>query len=51
MLRTGRQRPTFEVVGDYDFSYGNDAVLAFESEAGATFDDAQRHQLELFLAR
>lgn len=51
MHRTGRQRPTFEVVGDYDFSFGEQAVEAFEEEAGATFDDAQKYELELFLAR
>lgn len=51
MRRTGRQRPTFEVVGDYDFSYGGNAVEAFEEEAGATFDDAQKYEIELFLAR
>lgn len=51
MRRTGRQRPTFEVVGDYDFSFGADAVAAFEDEAGATFDDAQKYEMELFLAR
>lgn len=51
MLRTGRQRPTFEVVGDYDFSFGSDAVEAFENEAGATFDDSQKYEMELFLAR
>ena len=51
MPRTGRQRPTFEVVGDYDFSFGADAVEAFEEDAGATFDEAQKYELELFLAR
>lgn len=51
MPRTGRQRPTFEIVGDYDFSYGGKAVEAFEEEAGATFDDAQKYEIELFLAR
>jgi len=51
VLRTGRQRPTFEVVGDYDFSFGEKAVEAFEDEAGATFDDAQKYEIELFLAR
>ena len=51
MRRTGRQRPTFEVVGDYDYSFGEQAVDAFEAEAGATFDDAQKYELELFLAR
>ena len=51
MPRTGRQRPTFEIVGDYDFSFGEAAVEAFEEEAGATFDDAQKYEIELFLAR
>lgn len=51
MRRTGRQRPTFEVVGEYDFSFGGHAVDAFEEDAGATFDDAQKYELELFLAR
>ena len=51
MPRTGRQHPTFERVGHYDFSYGLAAVKAFEEEAGATFDQAQRYEMELFLAR
>lgn len=51
MSRTGSQEPTFEVIGSYDFSYGAAAVDAFESEAGATFDDAQKYEMELFLAR
>lgn len=51
MRRTGRQLPTFERVGHYDFSYGFEAVAAFEEEAGATFDQAQRYEMELFLAR
>ena len=51
MSRTGSQEPTFEVIGSYDFSYGAVAVDAFESEAGATFDDAQKYEMELFLAR
>lgn len=51
MQRTGNQRPTFEVVGDYDFSYGDTVVDAFESEAGATFDEAQKYEMRLFLAR
>ena len=51
MPRTGRQAPTFEHVGHYDFSYGFAAVQAFEEEAGATFDQAQRYEMELFLAR
>lgn len=51
MQRTGRQTPTFEHVGHYDFSYGFAAVQAFEEEAGATFSQAQRYEMELFLAR
>lgn len=51
MPRTGRQRPTFEVVGSYAFSFGPEAVEAFEEECGATFDDAQKYEMELFLAR
>lgn len=51
MRRTGRQTPTFEHIGHYDHSYGRVACDTFEEECGATFDDAQRYEMELFLAR
>lgn len=46
----GRQTPTFEVVGDYSMSDGKEAVELFESY-GFGFDEAQRHQMELYLAK
>ena len=50
-MRTGRQEPTFSVVGDYAYSYGKEVVEMFEEEGGATFYPSQKMELELMLAR
>lgn len=50
MARLGRQSPTFEVVGGWAHSDVDECVSAL-SELGASFDQAQEHELELFLAR
>lgn len=50
-MKTGRQEPTFKVVGDYAYSYGDEVVEMFEEEGGATFYPSQKLELELMLAR
>ena len=50
-MRTGRQEPTFSVLGDYAYSYGPEVVEMFEDEGGATFYPCQKMELELMLAR
>ena len=50
-MKTGRQKPTFEVVGKYAYSYGPEVVEMFEAEGGATFFPSQKNELELMLAR
>lgn len=50
-MRTGRQEPTFKVVGKYASSVAADVVEVFESEGGATFFPSQKLELELMLAR
>jgi hypothetical protein len=50
-MRTGRQEPTYSVVGDYAYSYGSEVVEMFEDEGGATFYPSQKRELELMLAR
>lgn len=50
-MRTGRQEPTFSVIGDYAYSYGDEVVEMFEDEGGATFYPSQKKELELMLAR
>ena len=50
-MRTGRQEPTFSVVGDYAYSYGSEVVEMFEEEGGATFYPSQEQELEIMLAR
>lgn len=50
-MKTGRQKPTFEVVGEYAYSYGSEVVDMFEAEGGATFFPSQKNELELMLAR
>lgn len=50
-MKTGRQEPTFSVVGDYAYSYGEEVVEMFEEEGGATFYPSQKKELELLLAR
>ena len=50
-MRTGRQEPTYSVIGDYAYSYGPEVVEMFEDEGGATFYPSQKQELELMLAR
>ena len=50
-MKTGRQRPTFESVGDYAYSIGSEVVEMFEEDGGATFYPSQKYELELMLAR
>lgn len=50
-MRTGRQEPTYSVIGDYAYSYGPEVVEMFEDEGDATFYPSQKQELELMLAR
>ena len=50
-MKTGRQRPTFEKVGNYAYSYGSEVAEMFAEDGGATFYPAQLYELELMLAR
>lgn len=50
-MRTGRQEPTFSVVGKYSYSLSDDVVDVFESEGGATFYPSQKLEMKLMLAR
>jgi len=50
-MKTGRQRPTFEVAGEYAYSYGQEVADMFSEDGGATFYPSQEHELELMLAR
>jgi len=50
-MKTGRQTPTYSVIGDYAYSYGDEVVEMFEDEGGATFYPAQKNELEVMLAR
>jgi len=48
--RYGRQEPTFAAVGDYDYTFGDDAVAFFEGY-GIRFTPYQKQELSLYLAR
>lgn len=50
-MRTGSQRPTFEAIGEFEYSLGEEVVDVFESEGGATFYPSQKYELGLMLAR
>lgn len=50
-MRTGRQTPTFEAVGDYAYTYGSEVVEMFEEDGGATFYPSQKYEMDLLLAR
>ena len=50
-MRTGRQTPTFEKVGEYAYSYGGEVAEMFTEDGGATFYPSQLYELELMLAR
>lgn len=50
MARLGDQRPTFERVGGYSYTDGDEAVSVFRSY-GFDFDAAQLYQMRLYLAK
>ena len=50
-MKTGKQIPTFERIGEYSYSWGRDVAEMFEEDGGATFYPAQRYELDLMLAR
>lgn len=50
-MKTGRQEPTFSVIGEKAYSYGAEVVEMFEEDGGATFYPAQKYELEAMLAR
>ena len=50
MARTGNQRPTFEVVGDYARTDGPEIVSTLAAY-GFSFDAAQAHELDLYAAK
>ena len=47
----GNQEPTYTVIGDYAYSYGDEVVEMFEEDGGATFYPSQKYELGLMLAR
>ena len=49
-IRRGRQEPTFEVVGAYDYSLGEDCIEFF-ARYGIKFTPYQKHELNLYCAR
>lgn len=49
-MKTGKQEPTFEIIGDYASTIGADVAEMFEQDGGATFYPTQRRELELMLA-
>ena len=50
-MRTGNQKPTFSVVGDYAYSYGEEVIEMFEEEGGATFYPSQNGKYKMFSAK
>lgn len=48
--RYGRQEPTFEVIGDYDYTYGS-AISEFFSDYGIKLTPYQQHELDIYAAR
>lgn len=50
-MREGNQTPTYEVVGAYAYSYGDEVVEMFEEDGGATFYPSQKYEMRLMLAR
>ena len=50
-MKTGRQDPTFERIGDYAYSIGDEVVEVFAEDGGATFYPSQLRELNLMLAR
>ena len=50
-MKTGRQEPTFSVVGEYAYSVSDEVIEMFEEDGGATFFPSQKLELEYMLAR
>ena len=50
-MKTGNQRPTFEVVGERAYSLGDEVIEMFEEDAGASFYPCQKYEIDLMLAR
>ena len=50
-MKTGRQTPTFETVGEYAYTYGSEVVEMFEEDGGATFYPSQKYEMDLLLSR
>lgn len=49
-MRTGRQEPTFERVGEYAYSRGSTAVKMFE-QYGRRYYGSQKYEMEILYAR
>lgn len=50
-MKIGNQEPTFSVIGDYAYSFGDEVVEMFEEDGGATFYPSQKMEMRLLLAR
>ena len=50
-MKTGNQLPTFQKVGDYAYTLGDEVADMFREDGGATFYPAQEYELEMMLAR
>lgn len=50
-MRIGNQEPTFSVVGEYAYSFGDEVIEMFEEDGGATFFSSQKDELRLMLGR
>lgn len=50
-MKHGNQTPTFEKVGKFAYSDGEDFADMFAEDGGATFYPAQKHELTIMLAR
>lgn len=50
-MKTGRQTPTFQAIGDYAYTYGTEVVEMFEEDGGATFYPSQKYEMDLLLSR
>lgn len=49
-IRKGRQDPTFQIIGDYDYSF-DDELIEFYSRFGVTFAPYQKLELKCYCAR
>lgn len=50
-MKKGNQYPTFQRVGDFDYSVSAEVAEMFAEDGGATFYPSQENELELMLAR